>query len=69
LNPIISVALCTYNGEKFLEKQLQSILHQSKMIDELLVFDDKSTDSTIQLLTDFTFMANYSTRQEVSRCR
>jgi glycosyltransferase involved in cell wall biosynthesis len=60
LNPIISVALCTYNGEKFLEKQLQSILHQSKMIDELLVFDDKSTDSTIQLLTDFQQKAPFT---------
>ncbi len=62
MNPIISVALCTYNGEKFLEKQLQSILHQSKMIDELLVFDDKSTDSTIQLVTDFQQKAPFTVR-------
>ena len=62
MNPIISVALCTYNGEKFLEKQLHSILHQSKMIDELLVFDDKSTDSTIQLVTDFQQKAPFIVR-------
>ncbi|MHA8067235.1 glycosyltransferase [Aquirufa sp. ROCK2-A2] len=53
MNPLISVALCTYNGEKFLEKQLLSILHQTKMIDELIVFDDLSSDSTIEILNNF----------------
>ena len=46
----LSVALCTYNGEKFIEKQINSILNQSVMIDEIVVCDDQSTDNTIEIL-------------------
>ena len=46
----ISVALCTYNGEKFLNEQLDSILHQSLEPDEIIICDDASTDSTKILL-------------------
>ncbi|MCF7914649.1 MAG: glycosyltransferase family 2 protein [Spirochaetaceae bacterium] len=43
----ISVALCTYNGEKYIENQLESILKQTCPIDELIIVDDCSSDSTI----------------------
>jgi glycosyltransferase involved in cell wall biosynthesis len=46
----ISVALCTYNGEKFLSAQLTSILHQSLTVDEIVVCDDGSSDSTLKIL-------------------
>ncbi|RHS97531.1 glycosyltransferase family 2 protein [Firmicutes bacterium AM41-11] len=45
-----SVALCTYNGEKFIEQQLESILDQTEMIDEIIICDDGSTDNTIQMV-------------------
>ena len=48
-----SVALCTYNGEKFLREQLDSILKQTQMVDEIVVCDDGSTDSTRQILDDY----------------
>ena len=52
-SPTISVALCTFNGEKFLEKQLQSLAAQTYPISQLVVFDDSSNDSTHQILTAF----------------
>lgn len=45
--------MATYNGEKYLSKQLDSILHQSFSIDEIVIVDDCSTDSTLSLLRDY----------------
>ena len=49
----ISVALCTFNGAKFLETQLKSILAQTTPVDEIVVCDDGSTDDTIKIITEF----------------
>ena len=49
----ISVALCTYNGEKFLHAQLDSILNQSVLVNEIVVCDDGSTDGTKEILTQY----------------
>lgn len=49
----ISIALCTYNGEKFLSKQLESFLKQSRLPDELIICDDLSKDATIEIIEDF----------------
>jgi|AGTN01.1.fsa_nt_gi Glycosyltransferases involved in cell wall biogenesis len=46
----ISVALCTYNGEKYIEEQLNSILTQHYTIDEIQIGDDGSTDNTINII-------------------
>ncbi len=43
----ISVVICTYNGEKYIEELMQSILIQSRKADEIIVCDDGSTDSTL----------------------
>ncbi|WP_376765713.1 glycosyltransferase family 2 protein [Agromyces agglutinans] len=45
--PRISVALGTHNGERFLGEQLRSILDQSHPVDEIVLSDDASRDSTI----------------------
>ena len=47
---MISVALCSYNGEKYIERQLLSILQQTLPVDEVVVCDDGSSDSTITLV-------------------
>lgn len=47
---MISVALCTYNGEKFIEEQVQSILRQTKAVDEIVVCDDGSKDVTLEIV-------------------
>ena len=49
----ISVALCTYNGEKFLKKQIDSILSQTIKVDEIVVCDDRSQDGTHDILNGY----------------
>lgn len=39
-----SVAMCTYNGEKFIDLQLDSILSQTVSVDEIIICDDLSTN-------------------------
>ena len=39
---MISVALCTYNGERYIRQQLNSILNQDVQVDEIVICDDKS---------------------------
>lgn len=47
---MISVCIATHNGEKFISQQLQSILCQLNVSDEVIVSDDGSTDSTINII-------------------
>lgn len=39
---VISIAMCTYNGERYIKQQLESILQQTLQPDEIIVCDDKS---------------------------
>lgn len=49
----VCILLSTYNGEKYLSEQLNSILSQSYENIEILVRDDGSTDNTVDILEDF----------------
>lgn len=49
---IVSVALCTYNGANFVEKQIWSILNQTMSVNEIVVCDDGSDDNTMQILEE-----------------
>lgn len=51
--PLISVAMCTYNGEDYLEKQLQSILNQTYSNLEVVIVDDQSADGTEAIVLDY----------------
>lgn len=44
---MVSVAMATYNGEKYIKEQLDSIRCQTKMPDEVIMCDDGSTDQTV----------------------
>jgi glycosyltransferase involved in cell wall biosynthesis len=48
-NISISVALCTFNGKRFLLEQIKSILAQTRMPDEIIVSDDCSNDGSLDL--------------------
>ena len=48
----ISVAVATYNGEKYIREQMDSILKNLKPCDEVVVSDDGSTDSTPAILKE-----------------
>lgn len=45
--------MCTYNGETFVAKQLESILNQTHRNLEVIIIDDRSSDNTWQLLEQF----------------
>jgi glycosyltransferase involved in cell wall biosynthesis len=50
MQPLISIALCTYNGAKYLQEQLMSIINQTYKNIEIVVVDDCSTDHTVDLV-------------------
>lgn len=49
----VSVAMTTYNGERFLREQLDSIYSQTKVPDEVVVCDDNSSDGTVAILEEY----------------
>ncbi len=49
----VSVCMATYNGEKFIKKQLVSILDQLDQHDELIIVDDCSEDNTVKFIKSF----------------
>ena len=54
--------MCTYNGEAYLRQQLQSIADQTMLPNELVVCDDRSSDSTMAMLEDFARVASFPVR-------
>lgn len=57
--PLVSIVLPSYNGERFLEKQLDSIFAQSCQDFELIVTDDVSTDNTVAILQRYVQRENF----------
>lgn len=54
MNPLVSIALCTYNGERFLAEQLDSIINQTYKNIEIIVVDDCSSDGTLNILQSYS---------------
>ena len=52
----IFIALATYNGEKYLELFLRSLINQSLKADQIIVVDDASIDSSVSILKNFSFI-------------
>lgn len=50
----ICIVLCTYNGERFLSRFLDSLERQTTPADEIVVFDDASKDSTVSILEGYS---------------
>ena len=50
---MLSVALCTYNGSRYIRKQIESILQQTMPVDEIVVCDDGSTDDTLTIIESY----------------
>jgi glycosyltransferase involved in cell wall biosynthesis len=49
----LSVAMCTYNGEKYIGEQLDSIINQTIKVNEIIICDDCSSDGTLGILNDY----------------
>lgn len=59
---MISVVIATYNGSKYIEKQLDTLRLQSMPADEIIIVDDCSTDDTTSIIRDFIYKNNLEWR-------
>ena len=53
MSATVTVVMATYNGEKYLAEQLDSILAQTYPVSEIIVCDDRSTDGTPALVRSY----------------
>lgn len=67
--PSLSIALATYNGERYIGEQLDSILHQTRLPDELVISDDASVDATQAIVVDFARQAPFPVRFQANSAR
>ncbi len=58
----ISIAMATYNGEKFLAQQLASLVNQARLPDEIVISDDCSDDDTPLIIERFAKSAKCTVR-------
>lgn len=58
----ISVAMATYNGEMFLQEQIDSLVAQTLQPSELVVSDDGSSDATLEIVRAFQQRAPFDVR-------
>ena len=63
----LSIALATYNGELYIREQLDSILHQTRQPDELVISDDASVDSTLDIIKDFERSAPFPVKLQINK--
>ena len=50
---MISVVLATYNGEKFIIEQLDTLYGQTRLPDEVIIGDDCSSDKTVEIIKEY----------------
>lgn len=53
IQPLVSIALCTYNGAAYIKQQLDSITDQSYTNLEIIICDDASVDDTIKIIEEY----------------
>ena len=51
--PLVSIVMCVFNGERFLKQQIESLLFQTYQQFELIIMDDASTDSSISIIKEY----------------
>ena len=62
----VSVALATYNGEKFVVEQLDSLREQTRKPDEVVIIDDRSTDGTVGIVREYILKHSLDWRLSVA---
>lgn len=62
-----SVAMATYNGEKYVVEQLKSIEKQTILPDEVVIFDDVSKDNTVAVIEEFAKTSKLNIKLNVNK--
>jgi glycosyltransferase involved in cell wall biosynthesis len=62
----LGVVIATYNGERFIEAQLKSLVDQIRPPDELIINDDCSADRTLDIVTEFAKAAPFPVKIHVN---
>lgn len=62
----LSIAMCTYNGARYLQEQLDSIAAQTRLPDELVICDDRSNDGTREIVESFMTKVSFPVRLYVN---
>lgn len=60
----VSIALCTYNGEHYLQRQLETLAGQSVLPDEVVICDDASSDHSVKIAQSFARTAPFAVHIE-----
>jgi glycosyltransferase involved in cell wall biosynthesis len=61
-----SVAMCTYNGSRYLNAQLESIASQTRLPNELVICDDDSVDDSVRIIQHFASSAPFPVRLSIN---
>lgn len=62
-----SVAMCTYNGAAYVQEQLDSLTRQTRVPDELVVYDDASADDTAKIIERFARDAPFPVKLHINK--
>lgn len=60
--PVISIAMATFEGRAFLEMQFESIIKQTRHPNEVIIYDDASSDDTVSVLKTLKARAPFSVK-------
>ncbi|MHB8160081.1 MAG: glycosyltransferase family 2 protein [Thermoleophilia bacterium] len=58
----VSIAMCTFNGDRYLREQLESFKSRTRLPKELVVCDDGSSDDSVQIVQAFADRAGFPVR-------
>lgn len=65
----ISVVVATYNGEKYIEEQLDTLRNQTVNPDEVIIGDDGSSDNTVKIVKDYIVTHNLTSWKQIVNSR
>ena len=68
MNKKVEVLMSTYNGERFLKEQIDSILNQEDVEISLMIRDDGSTDGTINIINEIVKQNSNVSMYRPRRC-
>ena len=56
---MISVCIATYNGSQYIRRQLESIIAQLSGEDEIIISDDGSSDTTLEIIRELSWQVGF----------